>query len=404
MRIGLSTSVIQHGQTGISRYVLSLVASFLEHQGPHQFHLFVLEKDLPLFRFVEPQMQLVPVSERFRPPLQNILWHQARLPALARQYSLNVLHVPSYRRMLWARPCALVATIHDLAPFHVHNKYDWKRMLYGRYAARLLAQRQHQVIAISRATAGDISKFFRVPGERVKVVYNGVDHEQFFPGSAADAARHVARRFDLAQPYFLYVSRLEHPGKNHLRLLAAFDQFKARTGSPAQLILAGKDWTGAAKIHESARQSPFSQDIRFLGFVREQHLPALYRAALALVCPSLFEGFGLPLVEAMACGCPVLCSNAGSLTEVVENAALTIHPEDVTGLKNHLVALATNEPLRLRLSEAGLLQAQRFNWHQTAAATLDVYVRAMVASGQHHSLSHKFSQKQSQAVPESNLL
>src|SRR5438552_13592968 len=136
MRIGLSTSVIGRGQTGIAQYVFALTRAFIRRAGPHHFTLFVLEEDLPLFSFAQPGMTLVPVPERFRPPVKNILWHQLELPRLARGRQLDVLHIPSYRRMLWPRPCALVSTIHDLAPFHLAKKYDWKRMFYGRVVAR----------------------------------------------------------------------------------------------------------------------------------------------------------------------------------------------------------------------------------------------------------------------------
>ncbi len=98
----------------------------------HQFILFVLEEDLPLFQFAASSMQIVPVPESYRPPVKNILWHQRQLPRLVREHRIDVLHIPSYRRLFWPRPCALVATIHDLAPFQVANKYDWRRMFYGR--------------------------------------------------------------------------------------------------------------------------------------------------------------------------------------------------------------------------------------------------------------------------------
>src|SRR5213593_550577 len=162
MRIGLSTSVIQRGHTGVAQYVFALTRSLLAHTTEHQFTLFVLEEDLPLFDFAKSARQLVAVPEKFRPPVKNILWHQRRLPALVREHRLDVLHVPSYRRLLWRRPCALVATIHDLAPFKVSRKYDWKRMLYGRVVARRLARRQHRIIVISENTARDVSTYFGV--------------------------------------------------------------------------------------------------------------------------------------------------------------------------------------------------------------------------------------------------
>src|SRR5882762_216437 len=145
MRIGLSTSVIQRGQTGVGQHVFALLRSLLAQRGEHHFVLFVLEEDLPLFDFAKAAVELVPVPERFRPAVKNILWHQTRLPRLCRDHGLDVLHVPSYRRLLWAKPCPLVATIHDLAPFRVANKYDWTRMLYGRVVARMLARRQDAI-------------------------------------------------------------------------------------------------------------------------------------------------------------------------------------------------------------------------------------------------------------------
>src|SRR6185295_11426320 len=163
MRIGFSTSVIQRGKTGVAQYVFALLRALKiqnSHSSPsssnHDFTLFVLEEDIPLFDFLGGGMEIVPISERFRPAVKNVLWHQIHLPRLAAQHRIDVLHIPSYRRMLWRRPCALVATIHDLAPFHVPEKYDWKRMFYGRVVVRRLAHRQHRIIAISENTARDI--------------------------------------------------------------------------------------------------------------------------------------------------------------------------------------------------------------------------------------------------------
>src|SRR2546421_7887216 len=203
MRIGLSTSVIQRGRTGVAQYVFALLRAFLPHAGKHQFILFALEEDLPLFAFVKGKMQLVPVPERFRLPVKNVLWHQTRLPKLSRRHQLDVLHVPSYRRLLWSKPCRLVATIHDLAPFHVANKYDWKRMFYGRVIARRLAWRQDAIIAISENTARDIVKFFGLPRRRLTVIHNGLDHERFFPGNPQQAKADAARRYGLQRPLFL---------------------------------------------------------------------------------------------------------------------------------------------------------------------------------------------------------
>jgi glycosyltransferase involved in cell wall biosynthesis len=416
MRIGLSTSVIQRGKSGVGQYVLALARAFLPYAAKHEFTLFVLEEDLDLLRFVEGDMRIYPVPEKYRDPVKDILWHQTKLPALARQFGLSVLHIPSYRRMVWQRPCATVATIHDLAPFHIPNKYDWLRMLYARTAVRWLSHRQDAVIAISQTTARDIHRFFGMTFDSINVVYNGIDHRRFNPGeeNRQNAGSHirelspttsprvlVADRFGLEKPYFIYVSRLEHPGKNHVRLITAFNTFKAATSSDWQLVLAGGDWHGSDVIHGAIRQSPFAADIRALGFVRGDDIPILYRAASACVYPSLFEGFGLPPLEAMACGCPVLSSNRGSLAEVVSDAAVTLDPEDIKAWKQAMLRISTDAELRLSLRSKGFARAELFDWRKTATGTLDVYERAVARARSRQYLSFEPS-SESQPIPRSS--
>jgi glycosyltransferase involved in cell wall biosynthesis len=376
VRIGISTSVIQRGKTGVAQYVFALTRGLLEQTTQHQFILFVLEEDLPHFDFAKDRLELATVPEKFRPPARNILWHQTSLPKLVGRHQLDVLHIPSYRRMLWPKPCGLVATIHDLAPFHVAQKYDWKRMFYGKVVARRLAHRQDEVIAISKNTAQDIITFFQLPKERITIIHNGLDHERFFPGSRDEARKKIASQFGLQAPFFLYLARLEHPGKNHVRLISAFEMFKSATNSNWQLAFAGSDWHGAEFIHAAIKQSPHAADIRPLSFVADAQLPDLYRAADVFVYPSLYEGFGLPPVEAMACACPVISSTRGALGEVVGDAAAIVDPEDVNNLTKQLLVLATDETARNRLRAAGLAQAQKFNWTRTAKETVRVYERA----------------------------
>ncbi len=377
MNIGLSTTMIQRGKSGVAQYVFALVRALLAEPGNHRLTLFVLQEDLPLFGFVEGRARLIPVPEGCRSAVKNILWHQTRLPAVARQLKLDVLHVPSYRRLLWSKPCALVSTIHDLAPFHVKGKYDPARMFYGRVVVRRLAQRQDRIIAISSNTSADIERFFGIPRARQHIILNGIDHSRFCPGNNASARMLVGDRWSLREPFFLYVSRLEHPAKNHLRLIDAFTRFKLETRSPWLLVLGGSDWHGSEAVHTAASLSAVSSDIRFLGFVDDSDLPNLYRAADAFVYPSLFEGFGLPPVEAMACGCPVICSTRGALKEVVGDAAAIVDPEDVADLACKLQRVAAEETYRLELVQRGLANAGRFAWDANARAVLQVYRQAV---------------------------
>ena len=373
MRIAISTSVIQRGKTGVAQYVFALVKALLAHADQHEFKLLVLEEDLPLFAFAASRMQLVPVAEKYRSAARNVFWHQLVLSGWLRREQIDVLHVPSYRRLISRAPCATVATIHDLAPFHVPGKYDAARMFYGRVVVRYLARRQDEIIAISTNTARDIETFFGIPLPRLNLIHNGIDHTRFAPGTPVNAAA----RWQLDRPFFLYVSRLEHPAKNHVRLIEAFSQFKAATGSEWLLALGGSDWHGSEHIHTAARNSAFAKDIRFLGFVDDGSLPDLYRSAAAFVYPSLFEGFGFPPLEAMACGCPVMCSTCGSLGEIVGDSAATVDPLNVAAMRAGLERLATDAGWRDQLREAGFRNARRFDWRDNATKVMAVYERAV---------------------------
>lgn len=381
MKIGISTSVIQRGKTGVAQYVFALIRRLRSFAPQHQFILFVLNEDLPLFEFARDFAQLVPVAEHWRPAIRNVFWHQWVLPKLVRRHKLDVLHVPSYRRMLWRKPCATVATIHDLAPFHVAHKYDFLRMFYGRVVAKRLARRQQHVIAISRNTADDIERFFQIPPPRLTVVHNGIDHSRFRPPEDESARDSVAKRYGITGPFFLYTARLEHPGKNHLRLVEAFEGFEKETGLAWTLVFAGSDWHGADVIHKAILNSGASPRIRCLDFVPDPDLPALYQAADVFVYPSLFEGFGLPPLEAMACGCPVISSSRGSLGEVVGDAARIVDPDNVASMQSALLQVAGDSALRNLLRAKGIARAGSFRWEKTAAQTLQVYENAAKSFG-----------------------
>ena len=378
MRIAISTTVMQRGKSGVGQTILALVKALLAQPGDHELVLLVLAEDIPLFQFAAGRAEIVTVPESYRPAIRNILWHQVQLPALLKRLRIDVVHVPSYRRLLYRSPCATVATIHDLAPFHVRGKYDMARMFYGRVVVRMLARRQDEIITISTNTARDVERFFGVPVARQNVIWNGIDHVRFQPGNASEARAEAAQRWQLTAPFFLYISRLEHPAKNHVRLIQAFNRFKNHTNSNWLLVLGGSDWHGAEVIHAEVASSPYARDIRCLGFVDDATLPVLYRAAEVMVYPSLFEGFGLPPVEAMACGCPVLSSTRGSLAEVVAGAAETLEPEDVINMAAGLQRLAEDGGRRGELRAAGLENARRFDWGQNASQVLAVYRAASV--------------------------
>jgi len=372
IRAALSASVIQRGKSGVASYVFGLLDGFRAIGPDIDLTILGFEEDRPFFEKYLDRVSWEPVAEKWRPAVRNILWHHTRLPAILRRLRIDVLHIPSYRRIVWNPPAAQVVTIHDCAAFAVAGKYDAARMFYGRHVVSRLARGADAVMTVSEATAEDVARYFRIPN--AQVVWNGIDHGQYHPLPAAEIATTLAASFRQTRPYFLYLARLEHPGKNHLRLIEAFERFVAALPDRREdLILGGADWHGAEVIHARIAASPCKDRIRSLGFVSKGDLAALYGGATAMVYPSLFEGFGLPPIEAMACGCPVISSPRGSLREVVGNAAHLIDPENVADIAAALEAAPVTPAAREAWSRRGIERAARFHWDNAARAVAATY-------------------------------
>lgn len=379
MRIALSASASDGGTSGISMYMRQMV-SWLPSVGTgHQFDLLADEDDLP-FLNAGPAVGVVPLSRRLRSPLRNIAWHQVELPALVARRRYDVLFcMAGNRRLPWYLPCATVGTVHDLASLHVAAKYDRWRDLYVRFVLPRLIRRLSHVIAVSASSQADIVRHCAVPPERVSVVPHGVDTERF---TASDREGDRARvdALGIRRPYLLYVSRIEHPGKNHAGLLAAFAALREK-GAPHQLVLAGADRERAAEVHALAAGLRLGDAVKFLGFVPDEALAPLYRGAEALVFPSLFEGFGLPLIEAMACGVPVLCSDTSSLPEVAGGAALLFDPGSSQSIEQAMARVISDGALRASLVAASLRRAADFSLPSAAQRTLAILEAAHTAPG-----------------------
>ena len=237
--------------------------------------------------------------------------------------------------------------------------------------------RQAQVVStVSYATAADVNRYFGLPEASIDVIWNGIDHDTFRPRTDQELASARAR-LNQPRPYFIYLARLEHPGKNHVRLIEAFENFcREQPDQRHDLVLGGADWHGAEVIHQRIAASPVMHRIRSLGFVAKEDLPFWYANASAMIYPSLFEGFGLPPVEAMACGVPVICSPCGSLGEVVGDAACLIDPYDPGSIAAAMRNVTGDPALAAHYSQMGLKRAALFSWERAATACCNLYKKA----------------------------
>jgi glycosyltransferase involved in cell wall biosynthesis len=304
-------------------------------------------------------------------PWRRIAWEQTRLAANSR--NLDLLHGLAFATPL-ACACPTVVTVHDLSFLRFPNAFRRFNRSYLSFITRVSTRKAARVIAVSESTRQDVITFFGVPGEQVVVVANGVA-EEFHPADPTQVAD-FRRRKGLPERFILFLGTLE-PRKNIVRLLEAYALWwrtlpEGGSGAPALIIAGAKGWfyeTIFARVNDLG----LTERVIFPGFVPTEELPWWYRAAELFVYPSLFEGFGLPVLEAMACGIPTITSSASSLPEVAGDAALLIDPEDTEGLAAAMAHVLAEPEVAARMRAAGLRQAARFSWASTAAQTAGVY-------------------------------
>ncbi len=371
MNIGMTTFGGDGGKSGISQYIIHLLSAFSAMSNDDRFELYMYSSERGIF--IPNGQRTLPIAfgEGIRNPLVNIAWHQWSLASWCRRRGHDVLFLPAGNRRLPASvPCPTVATVHDLSSLHVPEKYDRARHFYITKVLPWLVRTVSHVLTVSESSKRDIVEYAGVPDDRISVIPNGVDHTVYYPRERGACLNRIARRYGIDRPYILYVSRIEHPGKNHIRLIRAFDHLKAREDIPHQLVLAGSDWTGAEIVHSAAREAKFSDDIVFTGFVPTEQLPHLYGGAQLSAFPSLYEGFGIPVLEAMACGVPVVCSNTSSLPEVAGNAAIQFDPMDHEAMASAMLYALSDGSMRQTMTARGLKQSAAYTWSETARRTL----------------------------------
>lgn len=371
MKIGILTFACDAGRSGIGQYLIHLLREFPKIAPDVEFEVIGFEDELPAFLPENHNYKTHTVHSRWKSPVLNILCQNIALPRLCQTHGYDVMFLPAANRRLpfWL-PCPSVGTVHDFSSMHIDGKYDPLRDLYIKRVLPFLIRRLTRVIAVSECTKQDIIKYAHVPADHITVIHHGVDHAVYYPSGKTEAQQRVRGKYGIRPPYILYISRLEHPGKNHVRLIRAFEQLKRETDLPHQLVLAGSDWTRADVVHKAAEATGLGDNIRFTGFVDGDDLPDLYCGADLFVFPSLYEGFGMPILEAMACGLPVTCSNVSSLPEVAGEAAAYFDPCDERDMTDTFEGLLTRRCTNDDHGSMGQDRTKQFTWKRTARQTI----------------------------------
>ncbi len=366
----LDVSAAVHRRAGLGRYAESL-ARALHPLAPEEMALFFnRESGVEPLSGLEAQPTRT-VALGYKPWRMIVLAAQGagmgfdRFFPDARLFHATEHLLPPFRHL------PTVLTVHDLIFRHLPQHHKRLNRWYLNLAMPLYVRRATHLIAVSEATRRDLMAAYGVPAEKITVIYEAAD-PRFGPRDALEQQT-IRANYGLPPAYFLYLGTIE-PRKNLLRLLRAWEPLYLAGEAPPLVIVGKRGWL-SEPFFEAVERSPAREGLILTGYVLDDDLPALIAAATAFVFPSLYEGFGLPPLEAMACGTPVLCSNRSSLPEVVGDAALLFDPTDEEAIRAAMRRIWADEALREALRRRGMARAKRFSWRRTAEETLRLYRR-----------------------------
>lgn len=370
MRVGMIVYGLEGAVTGIGRYTVEIVKALHSLSDHVELVLLTAGQPTPLLSLNLPMAPLT--GAKLLPALMTI--GSMQLPRLAHTHRLDIIHDP-----LGVVPLGFgvgraksVTTIHDVVPLAfpgVSTRLD--SLIYKRWLP-FITPRLNAIITVSEASKRDIMHHYKRPSEQVHAIPNAVDG-LFKPAAPAEIAQ-VREKYGLPEQYILFVGSVEER-KNLRRVLQAYGSIQHKV--PHHLVIVGPKKWKYAQILDTLDALGLHDKVTFTGYADQQDLPVIYSGAALFVYPSLYEGFGLPPLEAMACGVPVLTSDTSSLPEVVGKAGVTVDPYNVEALAEAMHTLLTDPELRGTLSERGLMRARQFTWERTAQGILDVYQRLL---------------------------
>ena len=352
----INLSVLLPQPTGISNYILNLLP-YLQPLAP----TLLTARKIDGFDCYPVPDNLTPAEGKIG-HLRRLWWTQFHLPRIYRQLDASLLFSPLPEAPLYSG-CHFVVMVHDLIPLRFPNPKSFLTP-YCRYIMpQVLAQAAH-IVCNSEATAQDITSFYGIPAKKITPIPLAYDASRFRP---------LASESEVAIPYFLYLGRHD-PHKNLSRLIAAFAQIPSCF--ECQLWLAGpSDRRYTPQLQAQVTELGLQERVKFLNYIPEAELPQLFNRAVALVFPTLWEGFGIPLLEAMACGTPAIAANLGAAPEVVGEAALLVDPYQINEIAEAMTILLQDTQLRSHLSYLGLQQANQFSWAKTGETTREILLQ-----------------------------
>jgi len=377
MHIGLNAHLLSLSRSyraaGINSYIYNLLRHLPSVGNQHRYTVFLGDKrSRRAFPKMKTKMTSMPTSN----PMVRIFWEQTLQPMQLLKEGIDLLHSLAFVQPIFL-PCAGIITIYDLSFVLFPERLHPLRRLYLRWGTQRSARKAQGIIAISGSTKQDIVRLLGIAERKVSVVPCGVD-DHFRPMKNQQVLDDFRRKRRLPEQMILFVGTIE-PRKNLITLLRGYALLREKFQPPPLVIGGPKGWHHQ-EVFFVAEQLGLQEDVLFPGYISQEELALWYNAAELFIYPTLYEGFGLPPLEAMACGTPVIISNTSSLPEVVGGAGILVSPESVEEIAEAMQRLLTDHSLRAEMRTRGLDRAREFSWHKAAQQTVKVYEQAMTDS------------------------
>lgn len=364
MRIAIDASTIST-QGGPRTYVLGLLDALLRIDRDNEYVVFYND-ERHIGRFHRAKELVLPGKS----PLARLWREHVLLPLACRRERIDILHCPKSAIPFFS-PCPVVVTLHDLIPLKHPETEKFAAQIYWRLQIPIAARRSTFIITDSEHAQQEIMRDFQVPSEKIRAIMLGFAPRMLQPRDRAAGAA-IREKYGLPAGYILYVGTIQ-PRKNLDTLIEAYSMLKSERGIDCKLVIVGRKGWLYDKLFARIRELDLANDVIFTGFVPDEELPFIYDGARVFAYLSLFEGFGLPPLEAMACGVPVVTSNTTSLPEVVGDAGIAVPPTAVREVAEALFRVLDNEDAAAVMRKKGLARAQSFSWESAARETLAIY-------------------------------
>ena len=362
MRIAINTRLLLKNQLeGIGWFTMETMKRITQGHPEHEF-IFIFDRKFSSDFIFSDNIVPVTIAPPARHPVLFYLWFEYSIPYVLKKYKADMFLSPDgYLSLRTGIP--QLAVIHDISFRHRPEDLPWLKSRYYNYFFPRFAHKATRIATVSNYSKNDIAGSFGIDLSKIDVVYDGVS-EDFKPTSSQEQD-FIRQKYTGGASYFLYVGAL-HPRKNIASLLQAFNIFKRRTAGQEKLLVVGGEMHKTSEIFDILEELPFKKDIIFTGRLSETELVKVYGAALALTYVPYFEGFGMPIVEAMSAGVPVICSNTTSMPEVGGDAVLSVDPYNIDLIAEAMNKLATDDNMRQKLIQKGFDQKMKFSWDETS--------------------------------------